>query len=296
MVAARAGTAWINPVMTPSPMDYAPYVAAQTSEPVASQLTYPGPPPGFTQLVFYGFPEIATWDPNATVDVYDFTIYTPLEVSADEWTTLMQSAHDGLIGMGDDLLGYEVDEQPLVNISIPDQVCIPDPLGGSPFCITPPGGGSTIQIGFAYRLWVLIGTGGGSSAGYRAAVRAQGFLTIIGYVIGLIGAAMTILNVTNASQSSTSISNLQNELNTILNAPGKNVAEAFSPINTTVLILGLGSIAIGVFAILHGQQPPPTTIPPVSVGGNVSGPEGLGIGGQFSTMPPAQQGSSRSRR
>lgn len=314
MVAARAGTAWINPVMTPAPpMDYArPYVAGQTgNEQVTQEVTYPGPPPGFSPLVLWGFPEYFTWDPNATVQTVDFTVYMPVQVDTGTLQSLMQDLHDQLLsGFNDDILAYEIDYQPLAQIQVPSQICINDPLGGSPLCLGVPNqlclpivgcinlGGSTLEVGEAYRIWMLVGFPS-SSAGYRTAVRAQATISLVLQIIPLLMAVVAlfptaVVEIKNLFSGTTTLATAQQAANTVAGIPGNIIGGAFQGPDTTILILGLGSVAVGVLAIVMGQQPPPSN--PVALSGNLSAPGGLGIGGGFSSGGGGSQQQSRSRR
>lgn len=289
-----------------------PYVAGQTgNEQVTQQVTYPGPPPGFSPLILWGFPEYFTWDPNATVQTVDFTVYMPVQVDTGTLQSLMQDLHDQLLsGFNDDILAYEIDNQPISQISIPSQICIDDPISGSPTCLSVPGqiclpiigcinlAGSTLEVGEAYRIWMIIGIPP-SSAGYRAAVRAQlsvgVIITIITVLIPIIAAlAPTIvLDVKNLFSGTTTLATAQQAANTVAGIPGNIVGGAFAGPDTTILILGLGSVAVGVLAIIMGQQPPPSN--PVALSGNLSAPGGLGIGGGFSSGGGGAT-QSRSRR
>lgn len=308
MPGARGGTVW-SPYELNNPNSFPPWqgmmgavaapngrglVAAQTDESVTNQVTYPGPPSGFSAISDYAFPEYFTWDPNAQVQTWDFTIYVPAQISADDWTGFMQTVHDDMLSVGDDILAYEIDEQPLVDFSVPDQFCIPDPLGGSPICVTPPGGGTTIQVGFAYRIWAVIGSGYGPPSGYRAAVRGQ-ILAAISILIGVLSVVGGILLIKDIFNGTLTLQSLQSFAQGIFTIPGQNIQQAEQPLTSTILILGGLSTALGIFAIIHGMQPPSSA--PVSVGGTLNGPGGIGIGGNVSTggttFAPQQ---SRSRR
>ena len=267
-------------------------VAAQTDESVANGVTYPGAPSGFTAISVYAFPEYFTWDPNAQVQTWGATIDTPAQMSVDDWTGLVQTAHDELIGVGYDVLAYEIDESPLLNISVPDQICIPNPLtGGNLFCFTPPGAGTTLEVGFAYNIWMLVGSPSSTSGARAQVIAGIGMWDIILFLAKTISVAGIYGLVTGQI----SLNGLLNQLQGVLLKPGQNIAQAEQPLTSTILILGGLSTALGIFAILHGMQPPPSA--PVSVGGTVSGPGGIGIGGNVSTggttFAPQQ---SRSRR
>ena len=95
------------------------------------QVTFPGPPPGFTAESRWGYPELATLGPN--VSSMHVELIIPYQIDVAQCSVWMDDLKALLAGQGYTLADYEIDSETLVQVTIPSAIDFATPAGDATF-------------------------------------------------------------------------------------------------------------------------------------------------------------------
>jgi hypothetical protein len=265
----------------------APAVRAQTDQVTPQdQATFPGAPPGFTEIAFYNFADLFNTATDTAVQTIDITFGIPFQITNEEWVAYINTMQAAFRAAGYDLLAYEVDEQPTTQLEVPTEIdipglppipvpqnfCVPLPSPFSPICAQL--GGAPVINGFNYRLWLLVTTTFPPSP----LVRAQGLLLFFEVPLGI----LAVNWIYGLFTHQTTVQEIQQQvkdfvtgfLQAIGSIPLQTIEAAEWPL-----------IALGAVAILAG-----VAIPAINASGGFTAPGGAGAQGSFGLGGAAPRG------
>lgn len=247
--------------------------------------TFPVPDPGFNALSLFAFPSYGNLNGVEYLETHSFIVTVPSQLTPDEWDNFLQNEiAPNLAGQGLILEAYGIWENPVLNVSIPQTLCIgPLPcIDLTTICLPIVGclGGKTLVSAFEYQVWVL--TQQITPNAYRARGEVRGFVgLVIAAILILFGAALAIplfiLLMREVNTGKITSGQLFTDIKGVVPDPGQWVGTAFNPLITLGIVASITSVAIAFIAVSHGQPIPPAQ-PQGSYEAHITGPGGVGAG------------------
>ncbi|RJO60338.1 MAG: hypothetical protein C4542_09610 [Dehalococcoidia bacterium] len=253
---------------------------------IISQATLPDGPPGATLASAYAYPAYFSTRPDDDLSTLRLDFRRAERID----TRALRQLIDGLaieFGNNGELpIAYYLWERPIVNVSVPSQICV----GG--YCADVPGqicvpftdwciplAGSTLVSAYEYRLWMAGRiTGPGPVvpmvAGLSASVRALAPAAVLIIVMGIIAGLISVFSILSAATGNLKAREVLDFGRDVIRAPGENIAapvrEAMWPLAALGLILVGGSLLFPI-AQARANVDVPVGGGRVSVGGELGG-------------------------
>ena len=279
-------------------------VVIDPNQTAQDQVTFPGAPPGYNAISLWGYPELATLGPD--VSSVDFSVIVPFQTDIAQWSVWMDDLKNALATSGYTLVAYEVDQETILQVTIPTQIDISTPVGNGTFTVPSqicvPGtslcvsvAGQTILNVYSYRIWLMVETPAGAGQ-YAAHVRGQVWPLILVIIAGLpiiVPAVASLYGMLTGKMTPQQVADVTSKTGL-----GQNIVPAEQSIVIPLVLLGVLSIGASIVIAVTTHQPPPPS-PPAAVYGGVTGPGGVGASGgvTYGYAPKAQEkGANAGRR
>ena len=210
---------------------------------VSTSFTLPTPLDGYTTVASWMDSYVNSASPDSTVYSFELDIAVPDFLSGDTLANLLSAAKNALSLASLRLVAWQVDEGQATDVSIPDQICIPD---GGP-CFTPPGAGTTIATMATYRVWMLITPGASGMARGQFQFGAAAAVAVIVSVLAVLAFVAVVIGVSNGTAKMTDFTDFLKGM-----SPGGQATEPIIAASIPLAILG---VMVGGAIVLMSRAP-----------------------------------------